>query len=299
MAKSKTAPSLPLVPGWLQRLVGFAWGPGRTATMLVLLVAAFIAATCWAWTVAQERVQSAPRYKITQQQVKISPLPPWIHSDLRAEVFRNASLDAPLSKLDDGLNDRLGRAFALHPWVAKVVQVTKWRPDLVEVQLVYRRPVCVVEVPGDLLPVDAEGVLLPGGDFSPNEKQAQYLRLGGIPTRPMGPAGQAWGDGRVTGGAEIADSLGSVWQQLKLFRIEPAPRPGAAAGEECPYVLFTNAGTQIVWGYAPSTRMANEMPAAEKVARLMQFAADHGGLEGPTGPQALDVRLLPAARGKR
>ena len=104
--------------------------------------------------------------------------------------------------LDDNLPERVAHAFSLHPWVAKVGLVRRLSPARLEVELVYRRPVCMVEVREGPLPVDGQGVLLPSDDFSPVEKE-HYPRLTGIDTMPMGPVGQRWGDGRVVGGAEL------------------------------------------------------------------------------------------------
>jgi hypothetical protein len=281
------------LPARLAAAAAYLWGPGRTATLLVLLVAGF---SVGAWLVWQRvEKQERARYILTVDQIEVTPKPPkWIHTDVRAEGFRNASRDRPLSLLDDDLTDLLHRAFELLPWVAKVNSVTK-RFGRVDVDLVYRQPVCVVEVPGDLLPVDADGVLLPSGDLTPIEKQQSYPCLVGIQTSPMRPAGQPWGDGRVLDGAQIAAAFGPAWQALKLYRIQPAPDPAEGAPDE-PACLFTPAGTRIVWGLAPTTKVLGEPSAAEKVARLQQYAAAHGGLDGRDGPQQLDVRALPAAK---
>ena len=74
--------------------------------------------------------------------------------DICREVFRDASLDRPLSILDDGLVEKIRSAFALNPWVAKVNSVRKYHPARVKVDLVYRRPVCVVEIGTERHPVD-------------------------------------------------------------------------------------------------------------------------------------------------
>ena len=62
--------------------------------------------------------------------------PAWIHTDVKAEVIRNASLDAALSVLDDNLTVNIAQAFALHPWVAKVTRVSKHHPARVKVEVV-------------------------------------------------------------------------------------------------------------------------------------------------------------------
>jgi len=79
-------------------------------------------------------------------------LPEWIHCDLRAEIFRSAALDGPLSIMDEDLAERIAVACALHPWVARVRSVRKYHPARVVVELDYRRPVLMVEVTGGLLP---------------------------------------------------------------------------------------------------------------------------------------------------
>ena len=292
-ARKKTNETyLPLA--WIRRLAAYVSGPGRTLTLALLLIAGFGLGT---WGVVHYVLPRLAReYIVTQDKVAITPQPAWIHSDVRAEVFRNASLDGPLSSLDDGLSERISNAFSLHPWVAKVVSVSRKPMARMVVELVYRRPVCMVETPGEPLPVDVEGRLLPSGDFSPVEKSS-YLRLVGIDTAPMGPAGQPWGDGRVVGGAEIAAALGDAWRELKVDRIAPLPRLPTAADEPT-YQLLTRGGTRIFWGLAPGSKGPEELPPAEKLARLLRYAADHGTLEGNGGPQALDIRLLPPGKGR-
>ena len=209
------------------------------------------------------------------------------------EAFRTASPpDRPLSSLDDGLVQVIYNAFRLHPWVAQAT-VTKRAGARVNVDIVYRRPVCMVELANgsvvDLLPIDAEGVWLPGEDFSQKQKES-YPCLSGIDRRPIQPVGHAWGDPRVVDGASIAAAVLPVWQQLKLYRIQAAVRTPPSGESAATYELYTRAGTRIVWGIARGTADAGEPSAEEKVARLLRYAAAHGSLD--VGP-ALDVRRLP------
>ena len=288
--------------------MAFAWGPGRTGTLFVLILLGFGVVATLIWRHVEAQVRASRQYALTLDQVYVTPPPAWIHSDVRAEVFRSASLDPPLSTLQDNLARRIFDAFAMHPWVAKVVAVTmvsRHPPARVDVELVYRQPACMVEprredvrrdvVPGDLLPVDAEGVLLPSGDFSPIEKQS-YACLAGIDTRPMGPVGQPWGDGRVLDGAQIAAAFGPAWQQLKLYRLQPSP--ASLAAREPTYELFSRSGTRIIWGLAPGTKVLGEPSPAEKIARLQQYVADHGGLDTPGSPTTLDLSALPPAKSR-
>ena len=237
-------------------------------------------------------------YIVARDNVAITPQPGWIHSDVRAEVFRGASLDGPLSILDDNLLERISNAFSLHPWVAKVVSVSRKPMARMAVELVYRRPVCMVEAPGEPLPVDVEGRLLPSGDFSPVEKSS-YLRLTGIDTVPMGPAGQPWGDGRVVGGAEIAAALGDAWRELKLDRITPVPRPPTAVR---PTSRPINCSLAAARGFSgalpPGARGRRSFRRRRRSPDCVRYAADHETLEGNGGPQTLDIRLLPPGKGR-
>ncbi len=274
------------------------FGPGRTCTLAVLLLAAFAGGAWAVWRRVERHVEASPDYVVSVERIKITPPPEWVRSDVRAEAFRTASSpDRPLSSLDEGLVERIHSAFMLHPWVAKAT-VAKCAGARVNVDIVYRRPVCMVEVANgsavDLLPVDGEGVWLPGEDFSQKQKES-YPCLAGVDRRPIQPVGHAWGDARVVDGASIAAALLPVWAQLKLYRLQAvgASSPG---NQGSAYELYTRAGTRIVWGAASKTAVPGEPSAEEKVARLLQYAASRGSLDA--GP-ALDVRRLPAAGATR
>lgn len=291
--KKKKSSSSPI---WLKKLISFLRGPGRPVVLVALLAAGLVGVWCALWYGAGVGKYVRSWYAVDQNQVEITPLPDWIHTDVRAEVFRDGSLDGQLSYLDDDLTERIYNAFSLHPWIAKVVRVRKhWAR--VKVDLAYRRPVCMVELRGQLLllPVDARGVLLPHGDdeFSSVEK-SRYPRLVGVDTAPVGTVGECWGDARVVGGAEIAASLGEAWDELKLSQIVPSSPLTTGYAEEYTYTLLTRGGTRIFWGRAPGSDAPGELPAAEKLARLREYIAEQGTLEGRNAPQKLDVyRLQP------
>jgi hypothetical protein len=289
-AAKKSRP-LPIVPWWLRKTIALLIGPGRTLTLALLVVTGFCGGAWAVWRHVEKHVEGSRDYLVGVEQITITSQPDWVRSDVRAEAFRTASSpDRPLSSLNDGLSQRIAMAFMLHPWVAKAT-VTKRAGARVQVDLVYRQPVCMVEVPNgsavDLLPVDGDGIWLPGEDFSQKQKES-YPCLAGVDRRPIQPVGHAWGDVRVTDGASIAKALLPVWSQLKLYRIQ-AVSPTSPLERAPNYELYTRIGTRIVWGLAAGNAVLGEPSAEEKVARLMQYAAGHGSLDGP----AIDVRKLP------
>jgi len=278
-----------------KKLLGLFQGETRPVALAVLLVAMFAGFWYVVWQQVGDEVLRSQDYWLTVEDVQIASVPDWIHSDIRTDVFRDASMDGPLSILDPRLAERISKAFALHPWVAEVRRVQKFYPARVEVDLVYRRPVCMVSAAGGPYPVDAEGVLLPRDDFSPVEI-SRYPQLVGIHSVPMGPVGTRWGDPRVVGGAEVAAVLLAAWEELGLDRIVPSVAPENGPVEEYLYEIWTRSGTRIVWGRAPGSDMPGEVPAADKAARLLKYKVEHGGLEGANGPQELDVRSLRSMR---
>jgi len=315
MATAKKKQPASPAAAWVRKLFFWVVGPGLLAMILVLQVGLFVGGTWLAWMKLKDRILAAPEYCIGPEQVEITPQPPWIpQSDIRAEVFRNPTLDGRLSIVDDDITERIANAFARHPWVAKVEAVKK-RYSTVTVKLVYRKPVCMVELPGGgWLPVDVEAVLLPTGDFTEVEA-ARYPRLLGVDRAPTGLAGSRWGDAKVIGGAEIAAALADVWEPMRLHYIEPlaadpaVSAPGNAARQPTPdgfagraaepfFTIVTHSsthnGTRVLWGYAPGANSWGELLAAEKVARLKRYFAAHDGLDDPQGAaQVLDVRTLP------
>ncbi len=286
----RTWAGVPLV-GRLARLASLLLGPAKPALLVAVLLAVFCGAWYLLWQRVGPLVLAGPDYLLGPEQVELPPLPEWIHSDLRAEIFRCASLDGPLSIMDDDLAERMAAACALHPWVARVRQVRKYHPARVVVELDYRRPALMVEVPGGLLPVDPRGTLLPSQDFSPVEA-ARYPRLAHQNSLPLGTVGQPWGDPRVVGAAEIADLLGPAWRDFGLARIVVLPQPAGALSPQPLYALVTRGGWQIIWGRAPHVEAPGEPRAAEKLAALKQYAAGRGSLEARAQGEPLDLRRL-------
>ncbi|MGD9722603.1 MAG: cell division protein FtsQ/DivIB [Pirellulales bacterium] len=260
---------------------------GRWAAIAAGIVLVTAGVSYGVWQQVRTHVLGSNQYQVDPAQIFLTPSPPWIRSNIKEEVLREAGLAEPLSLLDAQLTARVAGAFAAHPWIARVERVSKHFPSGLEVEVVYRRPVAMVEVTDGALPVDVDGVVLPTADFQPGEADI-YPRIGGIHTSPAGLVGTPWGDAAVAGAAQIVAAFGDDWKMLDLLRVTPAARrPGGRGGVEYAFALFTRGGTRIDWGLAPGTTVAGEQPAAEKIAQLRQYAAKIGSLDGPAPQQLL------------
>jgi len=286
-----------------QRILGWFSGGLGTVILCVVLIGIFIACAYAAWQKIGSRVLASPEYLVGPGQFEITPPPPWLHrTNLPAEIYRDLSRQGPLRIMDDDLTERVAAALLRQPWVAKVRQVSKQYPAKVKVDLVYRRPVCMVEVPGGLMPVDVEGTLLPKDDFSPVEA-AKYPHLSGVDRGPMGAIGSRWGDIRVAGGAEIANELSPFWEKFKLQYIVPLPQYATAIGGAVPagsarsageysFAIITRGGMKILWGRSPAANTPGEATPQQKIKKLEQLFDEHGSLDYPQGPRELDLQRL-------
>jgi hypothetical protein len=262
--------------------------------VLALLVGLGIAAN-FAWTKYAPTIALHPQYDISADDVTITPPPPWIRSDIKSEVLRDAGLIGNVSVLDDWnmLAERLRDAFEMHPWVDSVVRIERRLPSAIDVQLTYRQPIAAVESieAGGMsfLPIDEHAIRLPDVDLTETERR--YLpRISGVTGRPL--VGDAWEDPRVVGGAQLAALLADIWQRLRLVEISSPPQPLIRNDVRIyTYEIITTGGTRILWGATNGQEtVAGEPPFAEKRQRLLDYAAQHGKLESIDGPESIDLR---------
>ena len=258
-----------------------------TALVFLLIVASGVYTL---WRSVKPQILGMPRYVVAVEDVHITPPPKWIRTDVRGEVVREINLAGPVSILDEDLGERFYEAFAAHPWVIKVIRVLKRPPAGVDVELVYRRPVLMVQVTDGLLPVDADGVQLLTADFSPLEA-TRYPRLADVGRETPPPAGARWTDTRIVAAAALAAVLIDAWQELGLHHLALAADPPPSAAGPFEFELFTKEGTRVLWGAAPTSVAEAHAAAADKLSRLRKYHADHNTLEGSRGPQTLDLRV--------
>jgi hypothetical protein len=241
-----------------------------------------------AWRRWGEPSLASEPYQVTPQQIIVTAQPAWIEGDVKAEAIRDGGLNR-LDLRDRALLDRVKRAFAVHNWVAQVKQVRKSYPALVEVDVVYRRPIASVEVSyrgrPELLLVDEQGILLP----SPSEAFAarnlpDLLRIDAGDTAPAGPYGTDWGNPRVTGATRIAGAWGDHWQELGLYRIVVTEDTNGRVG----YEVQTRSGGRLLWGNPPGQESAGEPKPSEKIAKA-QAAHQQGQLKDDADAPPIDL----------
>jgi hypothetical protein len=265
----------------------------RALAAIVLAVVALLTLVGSAiWRKVAPIIAQRSRYVLQDAGITISPLPEWIIADVRGQVVQSAGLAGRLSILDPEFATTIKTAFELHPWVERVDRVEKSFPPAAFVEVTFRRPVAVVDVPVDgqrqLLPVDGRGIHLPAADV-PLIRRSYLPRITGIVGQP--PTGRPWDDPRVAGAVDLAVQLASDWESLNLVEIIPSVRPKMQEDVRYyAYDLATRERTRIVWGAAPRDNVPGESPFAEKLARLKQCVAQYAAVDWPQWPEVIDIR---------
>jgi hypothetical protein len=270
-----------------------------------LLFLSLVIAIVYGWRQWGRTVVARPVYRIAAENIRTTPPPAWIRSDVRGEIIRDGALQ-DLTVFDKDVTIRVYQAFELHPWVLKVNRVSKHPPARLDVDLDYRVPVAWVEVPrgvlpgndGGVIPVDGNAVVLPSRDFS-QEHLPDYLRISINGISPCGLAGTPWGDTRVTGAARIAALLQDVWRDAKLFRVRLSTAPDVVRHDSQPiFELETREHRRLIWGHAPGEEVSDEPSSTVKVHRLNQLVETVGELDKST-ESVWDLRTAESFQSKR
>jgi hypothetical protein len=282
----------------LGKILAMLFDHARALVLIPIMAIVVVAGGYWISRTAWHVALSADEYRLAPQNIQVCTESNWIDVQrLTASVIQEASLDQRLSILDRRLTERLGLAFAAHPWVAEVARVEKFHPARVEIDLIYREPVAVVVNQMQRIPVDRSGVRLPLEDFTRDQLDA-FPAILGIHNTRRDWVGNAWGDPRVEGAARIAAVLVSSWDDLDLAGIVPSATPVDGANV-FRYELLTRQGTRLNWGRQYLTPHDLEPTAEVKSQRLKRYVEIHGTLDGlsqnwQAGPRA-SVGAIPRA----
>jgi hypothetical protein len=264
--------------------------PIAAAQLLLALSAA--GAACWASFEAAQALASAVRhdrrFELPLNRIQIDPVPAWIKADLLEEVRALGALPAVLDTSDPQLASQLYHAFAMHPWISSVRSVQVRGRASVRLDVEYRKPVALVRTAAGLQPIDANGVLLPLASFAEPES---YLVVEGVAGEPSGPAGTKWAEPAVQAAAAVAAAICPHHQRLGLLCLDMTRFEPTLTGSSRIYLL-TLRGNLVRWGRPPNTDHPAEVPAADKLERLLQYAARYGSLDYPPARHEIDLTPL-------
>jgi hypothetical protein len=267
------------VPSVGSRLV---WHPGTLMLALLGIATALFGPRL---RQALPDLDNRPEYLFRTEDLRITDPPGWVPNTFQRQVIREGGLPETLPLLDDRVVDQIAAAFQKNPWVERVISVRKQGSGEIFVELEYRRPVGIVVIGGDRYPIDKNATLLPPEDSTYDLPVIQNVR-----SNPPPSPGVLWRDRIIEGAARMADVLAPSWNQLQLKSIEAPDVRNAEEAADAVYELRSAGGSRIIWGRAPGTNHPGELTPEQKVGRLEEYQARHGGFSDEHGPYEIDIR---------
>ncbi len=252
---------------------------------VALLLAALGVSAVWVAVKLENFARAHQAVTLTWDAIQISPPPHWIAIPLKQRVLEHSPLPRKLSVLAPDVAQRLAHAFSLEPWVRRVVEVRLRRKPACFVTLEYREPVAVVACKGELIPIDADAVVLPVREITTLQP---YPRVLVSRARQMPAPGIRWESVQVQAAARVAAFLHPYQNHLRIVAINATLYRGDAPPTG-PIELLSAGGSRITWGRPPGTSYSGELAAEIKLQRLLDYVEQFGSLEAPSGPYEIDV----------
>ena len=216
-----------------------------------------IGVACGLWLWVRADVLRSENYRFSADCIRITEIPPWVPESLVADVLANSGLDQQETVLDKKLLAEIAAAFRSYHWIESVDGVHAKYPGIINVDLKYRKAICMVQTPNKdgFYAVDKHGVYLPSDYFLKRETSLDsYIKVFGAESMPMGMIGQPWNDKVVEGAAQIADHLHAN-NDNSILRIASIKAETTGKGQRARriFTLTTANGTDVTWGEMPIT----------------------------------------------
>ncbi|MCL2303829.1 MAG: hypothetical protein FWC43_00635 [Planctomycetaceae bacterium] len=268
----------------------------RQLLFAILIILLFLGFWWGLWSLWKRDLLHSEKYRLAPERFHLSEPPPWIPTTLVHDALTAAKLGPQESVLDAELPEKLAAAFAANPWIERVRKVQIRYPAEVYVELDYRSPVCLVELPNGngFYPVDANGILLPpnyfmqGSEEEIAEKMNAFPYVVGTPSNQIGSLGDPWGDSSVEKAAKIAAMLGSDAKigGVASIRILAEPRDGSFTirwnAPPPEFQLVATNGRVFHWGtfeFSPKNPHLPDLKEEAKLETFRKLISVHGTLD--------------------
>jgi len=193
--------------------------------------------------VARRGLMHDPRF-IAAPDFRGARVPSWAGREMLDPVLLHLETMGPVSLLDLTFEERIRDALADCASVRSVTKVRRLWPQRYSVELVFHRPVAVVERDGALLPVTHDRVVLPVEPYGHASKGLYAIR--GVNDAPP-VEGAPWQSVALAEGIATLRQLAPHLERLRALEIE-AIDVGDAVGPRGCVMLRTASGVPVRWG---------------------------------------------------
>jgi hypothetical protein len=228
-------------------------------------------------------------YSMKEEHLTVTPQPAWVKANVAEEVFRSRRLDR-ISLLDPKANATIAQAFETHAWVKSTSRVTKSAGGNVAIDLVYRQPVAMIYCapPQEgFLPVDADAILLPVDDFSPEEVYNYFLIIAGGDPPAATECGMVYGSSLVAETLKLCQFLEDSRVALGLQNVLVHEEERVTGRGRLRITLETKDGYVVHWGHIPHAELPGESQPEEKLALMTRWLTQQR--EAGAAPSKLDL----------
>ena len=255
-----------------------SWDPARTLMGLKASgYAAGVVALVLGWHFMERGLDGYVSSNQPALDIRLKHVPSEVDQRTSDEIILALEGVISLDPLDD---QSLRDAVAMledHPSVKRVLQVQRFRDNLIHVTAEYREPVAYVITRDGYRKVDAEGVLLPGVyEAYQTRVDGEPLVIGGVPSETE-PArtGEAWAHPDLVAGIELAMLLRheSYAGQIRLIDVSQKDRYGQ------PRIALRTERGAVVWGQPVNSQNPTEAGAADKLQNLRNIVARTGKVD--------------------
>ena len=275
------------------------------ATLLVLTTCMVMAVAIFLWEREHDTIASRAEFRLTSENIRVTPPPGWAKDDLKALVLNESSESNVPSILDAQLVPKTAEAMRKVGYVERINRIKKSKSGL-DIELEYRQPVANVllnertmrEWPAAnrgkqvLLPVDRFGVVMP--EALNAESYLPWIAI--LYPQDFGnlTTWADWPDQRIQDAASISGQFSKTGRAMGIGLIMTNRDPSQPAQAEIPFELWPSSpkqvGTVIVWGNAPGKEVEGEVSAANKIKVLDAFVLQYGPLNNQHPRRKIDIR---------
>ena len=247
---------------------------------------------CLTWLV-QDGIESAHGdavFTVDPSRIALDAVPEWAPLGWTAELEALLEQIRPFSLHDEDSLAAVRERIAGLPWVAEVALPVRSFPRTVAFEVRARRPAAVALHLGGVWPLDAHGVLLPGGGTGMPLAEFQGLPAlagGRVPFLARPRDGVQWQDGRLLDGIEVVGLLsGLVSERRLLLEAVDVSEASRQSSPDHPGLVVRcrrsgdGGPVDLLWGRSDRRQAFGERSGAAKVRSLEEVLAGDPGLRG-------------------
>jgi len=208
------------------------------------------------------------QFQICSKNIRLEKAPQWAGAPVKDAIL-SCKLPGRFSILEEGISEKIVRAFEANPWIEKVVAVEKRFPNTVRLKLKLRRPMAFISSAGKYYLLDEKGVRLPGV-YSEEARRSSGLPLIASIKRSVPEIGKVADNEAMIAGCGVAKVINDEKRRLRtqIDVIDVMNFGGRLRRGGAEITLVTADGARIKWGRSPGEFHPGELSAEKKIENL-------------------------------